>query len=70
MSSFLPSWLPDNILEYGGVLVFAVVSLNVGLISFSLTEDDVPVRDDVAQDQDQDCPVQKGLAPESSWPGG
>ena len=56
--------LPVNILEIGGVLGVAVVILNDGLISFSLTEDDVPVRDDV--EQDQDCPVQKGSAAESS----
>ena len=68
LSNFLPSLLPVNILEFGGVLGFAVVILNDGLISFSLTEDDVPVCDDV--EQDQDCPVQKGLASESSWPGG
>ena len=68
LSSFLPSLLPVKIFEIDCVLGFAVVILNVGLISFSLTEDDVPVRDDV--EQDQDCPFQKGSASESSWPGG
>ena len=61
--------LPVNLLEIGGVLGVAVVKLiDDGLISFSLAEVDVPVRDDV--DQDQDCPVQKSSASESSWPGG
>ena len=62
--------LPVKILEFGDVICFAIVISNDGLISIFLTEDDVPVLDDVEQDQDQDCPVQKGLASESSWPGG
>ena len=56
--------LPVKMLELGGVLGVAVVNFIEFLISFSLPEDDVPGRVDV--DEDQDCPVQKGSAAESS----
>ena len=65
LSCFLPSILPVNILEIGGVLGVVVFDLfDDVLISFSLAEVDDPVLDGVKLDHG--CPDQKSLAAESS----